>query len=91
MFKSKGKQEKVLEGVDNAKSAYLDEAWTPSELLYEPPLLQVTQPKGCCTIAARFPASLDPDGVFDIMTDPNNHRIFKNVKVRTLNNSLNLN
>ncbi|KAG0570303.1 hypothetical protein KC19_6G152700 [Ceratodon purpureus] len=81
MFKSKSKEEKVLEGVDNAKSAFSDEAWTPSELLHEPPLLLVTQPKGSfCTIDTRFPASLDPDGVFDILTDPNNHRVFKNIK-----------
>lgn len=82
MFKSKPKEEKVLEGVDNAKSAYSDEAWTQSELLQEPPLLQITQPKGSfCTIDTRFAAALDPDGVYDILTDPNNHRVFKNIKV----------
>lgn len=79
-----GKEEKVLEGVENAKSAFSDEAWTPSELLHEPPLLQVTQPKGSfCTIDTRFAVALDPDGVFDILADPNNHRVFKNIKVWT--------
>ena len=81
-FRSDRKEEKVLEGVDNPKSAYSDEAWEPSELIHEPPLLLVTQPKGSfCTIDTRFAAALDPDGVFDIITDPNNHRVFKNIKV----------
>ncbi|XP_024378238.1 uncharacterized protein [Physcomitrium patens] len=76
------KEEKVLEGVENGgKSAYSDEAWKPAEMLYEPPLLQVTQPKGSfCTIDCRFATTLEPDGVYDILTDPNNHRVFKNIK-----------
>lgn len=84
LFSTKSeKEEKVLEGVEGAgKSAYSDEAWAPSEMLYEPPLLEVTQPKGSfCTIDTRFAAALDPDGVYDIVTDPNNYRVFKNIKV----------
>jgi hypothetical protein len=76
------KEEKVLEGVEgNGKSAYSDDVWAPADMLYEPPLLEVTQPKGSfCTIHTRFAAALDPDGVYDIVTDPNNHRVFRNIK-----------
>lgn len=76
------KEEKVLEGVEgNGKSAYSDDVWAPADMLYEPPLLEVTQPKGSfCTIHTRFAAALDPDGVYDIVTDPNNYRVFRNIK-----------
>lgn len=77
------KEEKVLEGVEgNGKSAFSDDVWAPADMLYEPPLLEVTQPKGSfCTIHTRFAAALDPDGVYDIVTDPNNYRVFRNIKV----------
>lgn len=80
---NKAGSEHVLEGIDgHGKSVYTDEAWAPSEVLYEPPLLKVTQPKGSfCTIDARFAVSLDPDGVYDIIIDPNNRHVFKNIKV----------
>lgn len=80
---NKAGSEQVLEGIDgHGKSAYTDEAWAPSEVLHEPPLLKVTQPKGSfCTIDARFAVSLDPDGVYDIIIDPNNRHVFKNIKV----------
>jgi len=79
---NKAGSEHVLEGIDgHGKSVYTDEAWAPSEVLYEPPLLKVTQPKGSfCTIDARFAVSLDPDGVYDIIIDPNNRHVFKNIK-----------
>lgn len=80
---NKAGSEQVLEGIDgHGKSVYTDEAWAPSEVLHEPPLLKVTQPKGSfCTIDARFAVSLDPDGVYDIIIDPNNRHVFKNIKV----------
>lgn len=79
-----GREVKVLEGVTgNVKSDWDDDAWVPSDLVHEPPLLSVTQPKGSfCTIDARFQVALDPDGVYDIITDPNNRRVFKNIKVK---------
>lgn len=81
-FSKSEKEEKVLDGVDGTgKSAYTDEAWAPAELLYEPPLLEVTQSQGSfCTIHTRFAAALLPDAIFDLLTDPNNHRVFKNIK-----------
>jgi len=81
LFSSKSKkEEKVLEG--SGKSAYSDEAWAPAKLLYKPPLLEVTQSQGSfCAIRTRFAAALLPDAIFDLLTDPNNHRVFKNIKV----------
>jgi hypothetical protein len=77
------KEEKVLDGVDGSgKSAYSDEAWEPLELLYEPPLLEVTQSQGSfCTIRTRFAAALQPDALFDLLADPNNRSVFKGIKI----------
>lgn len=75
---------KVLDGVDGGGQTVLeDEAWVPAEFVHEPPVLEVTQPKGSfCQIDARFSVALDPDGVYNIITDPNNRRVFKNIKVK---------
>lgn len=75
-------EEKVLEGVDNSGKVDLDdEAWVPTELMQEPLVLEVTQGKGSfCEIDVDFAVPLDPDGVYDILTDPNNHRVFKHIK-----------
>lgn len=75
-------EDKVLEGVDNSGKVDLDdEAWVPTELMQEPSVLEVTQTKGSfCEIDVHFSVPLDPDGVYDILTDPNNHRVFKNIK-----------
>lgn len=75
-------EEKVLEGVDNSGKVDLDdEAWVPTELMQEPSVLEVTQTKNSfCEIDVHFSVPLDPDGVYDILTDPNNHRVFKNIK-----------
>lgn len=75
-------EEVVLEGVDgDGKTHIADEAWAPLEFVHEPPLLTVTQPKGTfCQIDARFSVPVPPDDVYDIITDPNNRRVFKNIK-----------
>jgi len=80
-----GEDAKVLDGVDGGgKTVLEDEAWQPTaEFVHEPPVLEVTQPKGSfCQIDARFSVALDPEGVYNIITDPNNRRVFKNIKVR---------
>jgi len=72
-----------LDGVDGGgKTELEDEAWQPTaEFVHEPPVLEVTQPKGSfCQIDARFSVALDPEGVYNIITDPNNRRVFKNIK-----------
>eukprot|EP01018_Ginkgo_biloba_P013737 Gb_24414 [translate_table: standard] len=77
----------VLEGVEgDGKSHIADDAsWVPSEFVHEPPVINVTQPKGSfCQIDARFSVPLSPIEVYDIITDPNNRRVFKNIKVTTV-------
>jgi hypothetical protein len=79
-----GDEVRALDGVDGGGQTELeDEAWVPAEFAREPPVLEVTQPKGSfCQIDARFSVALNPDGVYNIITDPNNRRVFKNIKVR---------
>lgn len=73
----------ALDGVDGGGTTELDDdAWVPAEFPHEPPVLAVTQPKGSfCRIDARFSVALDPEGVYNIITDPNNRRVFKNIQV----------
>ncbi|KAI5082746.1 hypothetical protein GOP47_0002489 [Adiantum capillus-veneris] len=74
--------ETALDGVDGDGRTHVeDDAWTPLEFVHEPPVLTVTQPKGSfCQIDARFSVPLPPDDVYNIITDPNNRRVFKNIK-----------
>lgn len=75
---------RALDGVeDDGKSVLADEAWVATDdFVHEPPVMKVTQPKGSfCQIDARFSVALPPDGVYNIITDPNNRRVFKNIKV----------
>lgn len=77
----------ALDGVEgDGKTAIQDDAWLPSDsFVHEPPVLKVMQPKGTfCEIQARFSVALPPDGVYNIITDPNNRRVFKNIKVLRL-------
>lgn len=76
------KDQVALDGVEGDGRAFVeDDAWTPQEFVHEPPVLSVTQPKGSfCQIDARFSVPLPPDDVYDIITDPNNRRVFKNIK-----------
>lgn len=47
--------------------------------------LQVSVPKGSlCNLNVKVNIGLPPDTVFDIVTDPENRRVFKNIKVRYL-------
>jgi len=74
---------RALDGVeDDGKSVLDDEAWVATDdFVHEPPVMKVTQPKGSfCQIDARFSVALPPDGVYNIITDPNNRRVFKNIK-----------
>jgi len=44
--------------------------------------LQVTVPEGSlCNLNLRFKAGLPPDVVYNIIIDPENKRVFKNIKV----------
>lgn len=75
---------RALDGVEgDGKTAILDDAWVPSDsFVHEPPVLKVMQTKGTfCEIQTRFSVALEPDAVYNIITDPNNRRVFKNIKV----------
>lgn len=44
---------------------------------------QVTVPEGSlCQLNSIFKVGLPPEAVFDILSDPGNKRVFKNIKVR---------
>jgi hypothetical protein len=46
--------------------------------------LQVTVPQGSlCNLNLRFEAGLPPDAVYNIIIDPENKRVFTNIKVCT--------
>ncbi|KAK7361852.1 hypothetical protein VNO77_03937 [Canavalia gladiata] len=47
----------------------------------KPPLIKVTVPKGSlCNLDAEVDVGLPPDAVYNIVTDPDNRRVFKNIK-----------
>ncbi|KAK3133112.1 hypothetical protein QOZ80_6AG0532460 [Eleusine coracana subsp. coracana] len=47
----------------------------------EPPEIKVTVPDGSlCNLNLRFKAGLPPDAVYNIIIDPENKRVFKNIK-----------
>ncbi|OAY34527.1 uncharacterized protein LOC110628290 [Manihot esculenta] len=47
----------------------------------QPPEIKVTVPKGSlCNINVNVNVGLPPDAVYDIVTDPDNRRVFKNIK-----------
>ena len=44
---------------------------------------QVTVPKGSlCNLGVEVNVGLPPDAVYNIVTDPDNKRVFKNIKVK---------
>ncbi|GBG60486.1 hypothetical protein CBR_g5660 [Chara braunii] len=58
-----------------------DQSLAHVSVFEEPPKVVVTQPKGMlCRLDARFALALQPDAVFAIVIDPNNRRVFKNIK-----------
>lgn len=47
----------------------------------EPPEIEVTVPEGSlCNLNLKFKAGLPPDAVYNIIIDPENKRVFKNIK-----------
>ncbi|XP_065873777.1 uncharacterized protein [Euphorbia lathyris] len=47
----------------------------------EPPQIKVSVPKGSlCNLSVKFDVGLPPDAVYNIVTDPDNRRVFKNIK-----------
>lgn len=47
----------------------------------QPPEIDVTVPKGSlCNLHVKFDVGLPPDAVYNIVTDPDNKRVFKNIK-----------
>ncbi|KQJ89856.1 hypothetical protein BRADI_4g28170v3 [Brachypodium distachyon] len=53
-----------------------DSSWTD-----QPPEIKVTVPQGSlCNLNLRFKAGLPPDAVYNIIIDPENRRVFKNIK-----------
>lgn len=53
-----------------------DPSWTD-----QPPEIKVTVPQGSlCNLNLRFEAGLPPDAVYNIIIDPENKRVFKNIK-----------
>ncbi|KAM0866365.1 hypothetical protein ACQ4PT_042681 [Festuca glaucescens] len=53
-----------------------DPSWTD-----HPPEIKVTVPQGSlCNLNLRFEAGLPPDAVYNIIIDPENKRVFKNIK-----------
>lgn len=58
------------------------EAWNRnSDWTDEPPTMKVSVPKGTlCHLDTSFQLGLPPDALFNIITDPGNDRVFKNIK-----------
>ncbi|XP_074295647.1 uncharacterized protein LOC141623439 isoform X2 [Silene latifolia] len=47
----------------------------------QPPVIDVTVPKGSlCNLYAKVDVGLPPDAIYNIVTDPDNKRVFKNIK-----------
>ncbi|MCO5590733.1 hypothetical protein L7F22_044708 [Adiantum nelumboides] len=64
------------------------EAWKQNPSWVDhPPVMQVSAPKGTlCHIESTFQIGIPPDAVYDIVTDPENKRVFKNIKEVTYRN-----
>lgn len=76
---------RVLDGVEQGGLEYVsDEKWVPSSSAHAPPIVTVSEPSGAfCQMDSRFSVPLPPDDVYEIIIDPNNRRVFKNVKVNS--------
>ncbi|CAM6106367.1 unnamed protein product [Calypogeia fissa] len=72
----------VLDGIEQGGMEYLsDDKWVPSSSAHTPPKVTVSEPSGSfCQLDSRFSVPLPPDDVYEIIIDPNNRRVFKNVK-----------
>lgn len=58
------------------------QAWRKNPMwVDEPPEVKVSTPKGSlCNLNVKVKVGLPPDAVYDIVTDPDNRRVFKNIK-----------
>ncbi|TVU00843.1 hypothetical protein EJB05_53691 [Eragrostis curvula] len=55
--------------------------WNNPSWTDEPPEIKVTVPDGSlCNLSLKFKAGLPPDAVYNIIIDPENKRVFKNIK-----------
>lgn len=60
---------------------HLQAWWDNPSWTDEPPEIKVTVPDGSlCNLNLRFKAGLPPDAVYNIIIDPENKRVFKNIK-----------
>ncbi|GLJ21247.1 hypothetical protein SUGI_0389910 [Cryptomeria japonica] len=77
---TKGREPKALDF--KAKLAKQLQAWRENnEWVDTSPKIEVTVPKGTlCNLKAIVQVGLPPDAVFDIVIDPENKRVFKNIK-----------
>ncbi|CAI5481876.1 unnamed protein product [Closterium sp. Yama58-4] len=71
--------------------AQMQEWFRDSDWVDEPPSIAVTMGSGAvCQLDSTATVALPPDAVFNVIRDPNNRRVFKNVKVRASRSSLSL-
>ncbi|KAB2052915.1 hypothetical protein ERO13_A12G143400v2 [Gossypium hirsutum] len=66
-------------GIDLEKQL---QAWRENPIwVNQPPEIKVSVPKGSlCNLKAKVDVGLPPDAVYNIVTDPDNKRVFKNIK-----------
>ncbi|XVF02468.1 hypothetical protein REPUB_Repub04eG0178000 [Reevesia pubescens] len=66
-------------GIDLEKQL---QAWRENpSWVSQPPKIKVSVPKGSlCNLNAKVDVGLPPDAVYNIVTDPDNKRVFKNIK-----------
>ncbi|XP_011622022.1 uncharacterized protein LOC18430529 isoform X1 [Amborella trichopoda] len=72
-------------GFDSVMDASLEkqlQAWKENPTWVDhPPEIKVSVPKGSlCNLNVKFEVGLPPDAVYNIVTDPENKRVFKNIK-----------
>eukprot|EP01018_Ginkgo_biloba_P009216 Gb_24608 [translate_table: standard] len=78
---TKGRDPKSLEFLKANMEKQLQLWRENTEWVDPPPKIEVTVPKGSlCNLEATVQVGLPPDAVFDIVIDPGNKRVFKNIK-----------
>ncbi|XP_052879005.1 uncharacterized protein LOC108477576 isoform X3 [Gossypium arboreum] len=78
-FLGKEKSLSTALGIDLEKQL---QAWRENPIwVNQPPEIKVSVPKGSlCNLKAKVDVGLPPDAVYNIVTDPDNKRVFKNIK-----------
>ncbi|KAJ7570126.1 hypothetical protein O6H91_01G107400 [Diphasiastrum complanatum] len=73
---------KSAQGISNTNVTEQLDPWKKnSTWVDEPPSIQITVPKGSlCKLDCTFKIGIPPDAVFNIITDPDNKRVFKNIE-----------